>query len=72
MTQHAKHAPRPVRSPCVSICRIDEATGWCIGCLRTIDEIANWGTMPEDEKQRVWSDLYRRRQAGAATVPKPP
>ena len=27
-------------SPCINVCRMDAATGWCAGCLRTIDEMA--------------------------------
>ncbi|MEM8878798.1 MAG: DUF1289 domain-containing protein, partial [Pseudomonadota bacterium] len=30
-------------SPCVGLCRLDEATGYCLGCARTGDEIADWG-----------------------------
>lgn len=54
---------RAVRSPCVSVCRIDEATNYCAGCYRTIEEIAGWGMMSDDHKARVWEELRRRRQA---------
>jgi predicted Fe-S protein YdhL (DUF1289 family) len=40
---------------------MDEATGWCEGCLRTLDEIAAWGTMADDDKRAVWQALERRR-----------
>lgn len=53
--------PRGVASPCISVCRIDEASGWCEGCLRTIDEIAAWSLLDDDEKRAVWSELQRRR-----------
>jgi predicted Fe-S protein YdhL (DUF1289 family) len=36
-------------------------TGWCEGCLRTIDEIAVWSQMSDGEKQAVWKQLPRRR-----------
>lgn len=52
-----------VPSPCISVCRIDPATGWCEGCYRTIDEIAHWGVLDDDEKTTVWSELKRRRAA---------
>jgi predicted Fe-S protein YdhL (DUF1289 family) len=26
-------------SPCISVCKIDAATGYCYGCLRTLQEI---------------------------------
>lgn len=60
---HAK----PVSSPCVSICRIDPASGWCEGCLRTIDEIAAWGTLRDDARRAIWSRLEARRVARAAS-----
>jgi predicted Fe-S protein YdhL (DUF1289 family) len=52
---------RTVRSPCISVCRIDEATGYCAGCYRTIEEIAGWGMMSDERKSSVWQELRRRR-----------
>jgi hypothetical protein len=40
---------------------MDPATGWCEGCLRTIDEIAAWGSLSEDERRRIWAELGERR-----------
>jgi hypothetical protein len=51
----------PVPSPCVNVCRMDEPTGWCAGCLRTLDEIANWSRLGEVEKLAIQSELGRRR-----------
>jgi len=53
-----------VPSPCISICRIDPASGWCEGCLRTIDEIAHWGLYDDEEKRAVWNELNHRREGG--------
>ena len=57
-----------VPSPCTSVCRMDERTGWCEGCARTLDEIAAWSTMSDDEKTAVWDELASRQTmlAGAA------
>ncbi len=52
-----------VPSPCVSICRMDSRSGWCEGCLRTLDEIAGWSVMDDDQKRRVWKLLPQRREA---------
>jgi predicted Fe-S protein YdhL (DUF1289 family) len=52
----------PVPSPCIDVCRIDEATGWCEGCQRTIDEIVAWPTLGDAEKREVWSELRERRR----------
>jgi predicted Fe-S protein YdhL (DUF1289 family) len=42
-----------VPSPCVGYCRIDNGTGLCEGCARTLDEIAGWMSMGEDGRQAV-------------------
>ncbi len=58
----------PVRSPCVSICRMDVATGLCEGCFRTIDEIADWGAMSDSRRRAVWHDLRARAEAAAQAL----
>jgi len=50
----------PVLSPCISVCRMDAATGLCEGCYRTLDEIASWSTMEDEEKRSVWRRLAER------------
>ncbi len=50
-------------SPCINVCRMDAATGLCEGCLRTIDEIARWGTLTDSDKRAVLAALEVRRQA---------
>jgi predicted Fe-S protein YdhL (DUF1289 family) len=51
-----------VPSPCINVCRMDPVTGYCEGCLRTIDEIAAWSAMADDDKRAVWQRLEQRRQ----------
>lgn len=51
----------PVPSPCISVCRMDAATGLCQGCLRTLDEIAAWGGMDDEGKRAVWAAIETRR-----------
>lgn len=41
-----------VSSPCINVCRMDADTGYCEGCLRTLDEIAGWGAY--DDETRLW------------------
>ncbi len=50
-----------VPSPCTNVCTIDPATGWCAGCMRTIDEIAAWGSLDDAAKRAVWIRLPARR-----------
>ncbi len=56
-----------VPSPCISVCKMDARSGWCEGCLRTLDEIAAWSVMDDAQKQAVWQLLAQRRGAFAAT-----
>jgi predicted Fe-S protein YdhL (DUF1289 family) len=61
------HAPvgraDEVPSPCVNVCRMDETTGLCAGCLRTLDEIACWAGYTREEKLAVRAKLAARRRA---------
>lgn len=59
-------ATAAVPSPCISVCRMDARSGWCEGCLRTIDEIAAWSVLDDEEKRAVWQLLPQRREALAA------
>jgi len=40
---------------------MDDATGLCVGCGRTRDEIASWGQMAEGKREWVWGELAARR-----------
>lgn len=53
-------------SPCISVCRIDPASGLCEGCLRTLDEIARWGSMNEEARCAVRHALEVRRSERTA------
>jgi hypothetical protein len=50
----------PVPSPCVNICQIDAHTSVCLGCRRTLDEIAAWSRMSDADKLAVWQRLPGR------------
>ncbi len=47
-------------SPCNSVCRIDEQTGWCQGCKRTLTEIADWAMLSAREKRDVLDQVKQR------------
>ena len=49
-----------VPSPCISVCRMDAATAFCEGCLRTLDEIAAWGRLDDGSKRAVWQLIAQR------------
>jgi predicted Fe-S protein YdhL (DUF1289 family) len=61
-------AGAPVPSPCINVCQINAATGWCAGCLRSLDEIAGWSRLDEAAKRAVWAQLPARRIAWARRV----
>jgi uncharacterized protein len=48
-------------SPCISVCQIDDTTGLCLGCRRTIDEIRDWIIMPKEEREKLLEALAQRR-----------
>jgi len=49
-----------VPSPCKNVCRMDEMSGLCAGCGRTLDEIALWSVLDDDDKRTVWALLPER------------
>jgi uncharacterized protein len=49
-------------SPCDGTCRLDSATGWCMGCKRTLHEIADWPMLSPKEKRAVLVRLRNRAQ----------
>jgi predicted Fe-S protein YdhL (DUF1289 family) len=53
--------PENVASPCVKVCLLDQASGLCRGCLRSIDEIAGWVDMTPDEKRATLQRVAQRR-----------
>lgn len=61
----------PVPSPCRNVCRMDAASGYCEGCLRTIEEIAGWSSASDEDKRRIWAQLPQRATwlAGEETSP---
>ncbi len=58
MNTQMNHCAAP--SPCINVCVMDETTGWCTGCFRTIDEIATWGAIANASKWAVLHDLEAR------------
>ncbi|HRI17380.1 MAG TPA: DUF1289 domain-containing protein, partial [Burkholderiaceae bacterium] len=52
-------------SPCNNVCRIDERSGWCLGCWRSIDEIAAWSKLDDAGKRAVLDALPLRRETSA-------
>ncbi len=60
-----------VPSPCIGLCRMDEADRWCMGCLRSREEIGHWSQMSDRDKRALWADITQHRTV-LATPPAAP
>jgi predicted Fe-S protein YdhL (DUF1289 family) len=58
------------KSPCTKICTLD-ASGTCIGCLRTLTEIATWAAMTSKEQWQLLAVLEERRRRVPRSEPVP-
>jgi predicted Fe-S protein YdhL (DUF1289 family) len=52
-----------LNSPCTKVCVMDAAGGYCLGCWRTLAEIAAWPSMTDAEQRAVATQLDGRRSA---------
>ncbi len=56
------HAPpRPIATPCVQVCIVDGTSGLCLGCFRTLGEVAGWSKLSANDRETVMADLPHRR-----------
>lgn len=59
-----------IESPCIKVCTLDARSGLCLGCGRTVAEIARWTAMPPADCKRIMEELPARleqRRTSAAT-----
>ena len=57
----ASSAPRAVATPCVQVCVVDGPSGLCLGCFRTLPEIAGWSKLTDDRRAQIMTELPSRR-----------
>lgn len=50
-----------METPCVNVCNLNQSTGQCDGCGRTIAEIASWARLSPEERRRIMAELPRRK-----------
>jgi len=50
-----------VPSPCINVCRMNQHSGLCEGCFRSIDEIVQWSSADESMKRAVWVEVLHRQ-----------
>lgn len=56
----AARPPRPIVTPCVKVCAVDGTTGLCLGCRRTLPEIAGWARLSDGERAAIMAALPGR------------
>ena len=49
-----------MESPCVKICTYQAGAGMCLGCGRTLAEIAQWTQLSDAERRRIMDELPAR------------
>ncbi|MCC5974864.1 MAG: DUF1289 domain-containing protein [Rubellimicrobium sp.] len=61
-----------IQSPCVKICVIHPEARLCVGCHRSIEEIAGWSQLSSDARAEIMAELpgrsgiLRKRRGGRA------
>ena len=43
------------------VCTVDGASGLCLGCFRTLPEIATWSRMSDEERAKIMAELEGRK-----------
>jgi hypothetical protein len=59
-------ATEKASTPCIQVCAVSGVTGLCIGCGRTLAEIAAWGRLSEPERRAIMAALPARLERAHA------
>lgn len=59
----------PLSTPCIKVCIVAGAAGLCVGCGRTLKEIAGWGGLDEPTRKAIMAELPARLAASKAAMP---
>jgi predicted Fe-S protein YdhL (DUF1289 family) len=49
-----------IQSPCVKLCVVHPEERLCVGCLRSMEEIATWSRLSHEARAAVMADLPER------------
>lgn len=49
-----------IKSPCIMVCTIDKKSKLCYGCARSIEEIRNWSSMSDEERDKIMGKIDDR------------
>jgi uncharacterized protein len=58
----------PIESPCIKVCVVHPVQKLCIGCGRSLDEIARWIDLDATERKRIMALLPFRLETMSATA----
>ena len=53
--------PLAIATPCVKLCIVDGESGLCLGCYRTLSEVAAWSGLTEARRASIMAELAGRR-----------
>ncbi len=51
-----------IESPCVNLCVMHPKAEICMGCFRTLDEIANWSSFSATARESLIKELPARQK----------
>ena len=52
-----------IESPCINVCVLDPGATYCVGCGRTLAEIARWAAFSPEERRKIMAELPARMAA---------
>lgn len=58
-----------ILTPCIRHCTLDPLTDLCVGCGRSLAEIANWQRYTDADRRAIMAVLPARLQAMRPGVP---
>jgi predicted Fe-S protein YdhL (DUF1289 family) len=60
-----------IKSPCNSICTVDKVSALCVGCGRSLAEIAAWSQFTAEKRDQIMAELPQRLSRLRTTGPAP-
>ena len=66
MGEEVEKPAEAVASPCIGVCKLDQNSGLCVGCLRSAREIAAWRDADAHLRRVILERIAARRATGSA------
>jgi hypothetical protein len=54
-------AETSIATPCIKVCIVDGESGLCMGCHRTLPEVATWLRLTAEARAAIMAELPARR-----------